>query len=937
MSETTSIPFFSPQWADPKDLEKILVQREGLLHESVSLLRDSVLTDSKHHLLFIGSRGSGKSHLVTLIQHRLGKDKTLRKKMRVAWLNEDETATSFLRLLVLIYRALSERYPEEFSKDTISNLMGTEPATARDQLERRIVADLEGKVAVVIMENLDSLFHHLPEKEQLSWRAFLQNHPIFTTVGTAQALFKEVSDRDNPFFGFFDTRHLKPLTVDEARSLLEKIARHNVRPDLLEYLQTSAGRSRVVAIRALAGGNPRLYVIFSELLTKAADLDDLVRPFEEMVEQQLTSYYQERLRWLSPQQREIIQLLSRNRHPLTVKKIAEGLFTTHNSITGQLKQLRAMGYLSSKQRGREVFYELTEPLMRLALQVKETHDRKPLTLIVDFLRVWYEHDELDAQLLTCDLESRVRAYYLEAKAAIEAGEPSLRQEYLRMQIEGIDLEHCTDEDLKYLRAAAEDSNEPADWLCVGAAAFWQNEFPLTISALTRVRNHPKSTAEQVAKAGIYSGLAHRHAGRADQAIAEFTEVIERDSTPGEELAGALFNRGWCHFRANDSESAVADYTRVAEMTRAPVDVIVKALQVLAATHREAGNLDRAIAIHSRIIGIDGARADDIAMALNDRGTIYLKRECMKQAIGDYTRVIELNGAPADQVAKALNNRGFVHCLAKNHREAIADHSRVIALSGAPAVQIANALNGRGAAYGESGDLEAALADFNQVLKLLDVPIIEVAKAFHNLGLSHHKNKCIDAAIEEYTKVIEMPEAPTELVIKAHTNRGFAAHAVGDHQLGLESFRKLLEIPKAADIEQTLIPSRLAAVSYVVVDLIFSESSDPKRWLGRISTFLQRFAHRAALPSLGEALVKQLPKVGESALNHAAWDAWVEAWTDEGDKLKPEDREQLDIPLRLLRTGIAYLKSEDEGELLALHAEERAILREALNLPPETVA
>ncbi|HQZ29603.1 MAG TPA: hypothetical protein PK648_15770, partial [Verrucomicrobiales bacterium] len=339
-SERPFLSHFSPQWTDPEYLEAILVQREDLLAESVASVRDSVLTDRRHHLLFIGPRGAGKTHFVTLIQHRLSQDTALDDRMRVAWLNEDETATSFLRLLIAMYRSLSERYPEEFPATTISALTGKDPLVAQEQLIRDLLRDLDGRVVVCLMENLDSLFRSLSLAEQRNWRAFLQNHPVIVTVGTAQALFDGIADHDEPFFGFFDTRHLQPLSVDEARDLLERIATLQGRTDLAEFLRTPIGRARVDAIRALAGGNPRLYLIFSDLLVNAAALDDLVRPFEEMVDRQLTSYYQERLRWLSPQQREIVQFLCRASSPVPVKHIAEGLFTTHNSITGQLKQLR---------------------------------------------------------------------------------------------------------------------------------------------------------------------------------------------------------------------------------------------------------------------------------------------------------------------------------------------------------------------------------------------------------------------------------------------------------------------------------------------------------------------------------------------------------------------------------------------------------------------
>ena len=102
---------FSPNRTDPEDLERINVQREDLLARSVAALRESVLTENKHHLLFIGPRGCGKSHLLTLIVHRLQGQADLADGLRIAWLNEDQTSTSFLDLLLRICRALAIATP----------------------------------------------------------------------------------------------------------------------------------------------------------------------------------------------------------------------------------------------------------------------------------------------------------------------------------------------------------------------------------------------------------------------------------------------------------------------------------------------------------------------------------------------------------------------------------------------------------------------------------------------------------------------------------------------------------------------------------------------------------------------------------------------------------------------------------------------------------
>ena len=76
-----SIWVFTPSRTDPKDLEFILVQRHQLLQDAVERVRESALTKHKHHLLFIGPRGCGKTHLVTLIVSRLLADPELADRM----------------------------------------------------------------------------------------------------------------------------------------------------------------------------------------------------------------------------------------------------------------------------------------------------------------------------------------------------------------------------------------------------------------------------------------------------------------------------------------------------------------------------------------------------------------------------------------------------------------------------------------------------------------------------------------------------------------------------------------------------------------------------------------------------------------------------------------------------------------------------------------
>lgn len=856
-SERPFISHFSPQWTDPDFLEAILVQRGDLLRESVAAVRASVLTDRRRHLLFIGPRGAGKTHLVTLIHHRLRQDPALADRMRVAWLNEDETASSFLRLLIAIYRSLSARYPDEFPAATLTALTGKDPDVAREQLTRDLLQHLGGRIVVCLMENLDRLFRSLSVAELRNWRAFLQNHPVIVTVGTAQALFNGIADQDEPFFGFFDTRHLQPLSADDARALLERIADLQGRRDLVEFLRTPTGRARVDAIRSLAGGNPRLYLIFSELLVNAAALDDLVRPFEEMVDRQLTSYYQERLRWLSPQQQEIVQFLCRANSPVPVKQIAEGLFTTHNSIAGQLKQLREFRYVDGHPLGREVLYELAEPLMRLALQVKETHDRRPLALIVDFLRIWHEQSELAERLAQCPGDSPARAYLESAHRLMLSG-PNLRHEFFRRDLDLIGPEQHDDTALEKARTLAK-GGQAADLLRLGRILNAREEWEEAIRTFTRVIEHENATPAEVAKALYSRGYAHYNAGRPEQDIADCTRAIELPGAPPEQVAWALHKRGIAHSEAGRTAEAIDDYTRAIELPGAP--------------------------------------PEPVARALVDRGVIHSEAGRETEATADFICVLKLPDAPPDQVALAFYNRGVRHTEAGRTTEAIAEYTRAIELPGARLRDVAWAFNNRGIAHSDAGRTQEAIADF--------------------------------------TRAMEQPES----VAAALNNRAAVEAEQGQHEAVLRDVGQLLTLSDESAVRETLVP-RLHHKASEVVHAAFAVTTDASRWTRLLTDFAGHFTRFGGLTQLGEAAVKHLPTLAASPLNHAAWDAWLGAWEAARAALPKKDqnqrpvRDQLDIPLRLLRAGIAWLKTKDDAHLLTLPREERRLLREALGLPAE---
>jgi tetratricopeptide (TPR) repeat protein len=326
------------------------------------------------------------------VYHRIIKQDDLRDKLRVAWLREEEWGvTSLLDLLLRIFRALEAEYPDEMPAEHVEAFYDLSPDAAEyaaGALLREIIGD---RTLLLFMENLDDLFQGLGDEGQKRLRAYLQDHPFCTILATSQSLFGGVSLQTSPFYGFFRINHLQELDLADAVSLLTKIAKLRNDRALASFIPTPTGRARIRAVQELAGGHPRIYVIFSQFLNRDS-LDALVTPFMSMLDD-LTPYYQARMAWLSPQQRKIVEFLCDRRHAVPVKEIAQRCFLTHQTASSQLKDLRDKGYARSHAVGRDSYYELREPLMRLCIEVKKNRG-EPIRLFVDFLRLWHSRDEL---------------------------------------------------------------------------------------------------------------------------------------------------------------------------------------------------------------------------------------------------------------------------------------------------------------------------------------------------------------------------------------------------------------------------------------------------------------------------------------------------------------------------------------------------------------
>lgn len=792
-SNRKAIWVFTPSRTDPKDLEFILVQRQNLLQDAVERVRESALTGHKHHLLFVGPRGCGKTHLVTLIVSRLANDETLTEDLRIAWLNEDETCTSLLEFLLKVHAALGKRYPLEYSEDMLTGAYDLKQDAALEFVSKQILSALGSRTLLVVAENLDAIFEGLGDSGQKQLRSFIQENSRLSIVATAQRLVEDLSNRNSPFFGFFQTEHLKPLTVEQANELLKNIALLQGKGSVVEFLSTSRGHSRVRAIHHLSGGNHRIYIVLSQFITRDS-VDALLEPFMKMVDE-LTPYYQERIRWLPSMQRKIVEYLCSCEGTVPVKEIAKRLFATSQTISSQLQDLREKGYVTANQRGRESLYEISEPLMRICVEVKDNQRLQPLRLLVDFLRVWYDDQELKTRLGKIEPASASCAY-LQSAIRLNGVEGNLRKQILLNNFplpiqetilpetrSGIVQGQIKLPEEVLLAMLSMSEKKPAE-------AISYLDDALTADAPSTIK-----VTLTLMRAQIYSSL-----GDLEKAISDYTAVIDSDGAPVEMVARALLNRASTYDRADNIQLEIADYSALIRLDGAPVEMIAKTLLNRALTYGQTGNTQLEIADYTALIDLEGAPIELIARALLNRGVTHGRMGESKLEIADYTALIDLDGAPVEQVARAFFNRGFAHGKAGNTHLEITDYTAVIGLDGAPIELVARALSNRGVAHGQTGNTQLAVADHSAVISLHGAPIEHLCRAYYNRGSTFSKAGETQLAIADYSALINLNGAPVHEVAKALINRGVNYGKEGETQLEIADYTSVIELDSAPVVQ-----------------------------------------------------------------------------------------------------------------------------------------
>lgn len=376
---------FTPSLLDHDTLEALFVHREHLVADAIARIERASTSKERASRLFVGPRGAGKTHLISLVYHRAKLLPGFGTSFQLAWLPEDLwTIGDFDDLADQIVESLEPPFE------------GSDGAGAAEVALPALAAE-RGPI-IVLIENLDQVLDDLGPEGQRRLRALMEGDRSIMLIATATRLGEDLLDQAVPFYGYFDTHTLERFGLDEAVEMLQRIAKARGDEGLVCELATPRARGRLAAVQHLAGGQPRIWSLFGTGLT-VEGLTDLVGLLLERFDD-LTPYYQERLARLAPNERKVVSALFRSDRSMSVREIAEASRVDQRSLAKTVSDLRDKGWLrartgllAAKTDKRRTYYDLQEPLARLAFQLKSSRGQ-PVKLVIDFLQSWFEEEEL---------------------------------------------------------------------------------------------------------------------------------------------------------------------------------------------------------------------------------------------------------------------------------------------------------------------------------------------------------------------------------------------------------------------------------------------------------------------------------------------------------------------------------------------------------------
>ncbi|HET6250523.1 MAG TPA: tetratricopeptide repeat protein [Tepidisphaeraceae bacterium] len=314
-----------------------------------------------------------------------------------------------------------------------------------------------------------------------------------------------------------------------------------------------------------------------------------------------------------------------------------------------------------------------------------------------------------------------------------------------------------------------------------------------ISDFTWVVEHKGVDSARIAEVIADRAWYYMEEKKFEKAIADCTRVINDSSAAEPIVLQCLANRGHSYAETKQYRQAVADYTRVLETKGANAAYRSQALYRRADCYDSLGEYDGELADCTNLIGMKGAKSGDVYGAHCLRAHVYYVQTKFQLAIADDTFCIETASADSPEfLAEELTRRAYGYSRVAAYQAGIADCTRAINMDGVSASARCDAHLNRARNYYASGKLDDAEKDFQCVLHYARATTTQTARALIGRSDILYDHCRFDEELAELSRVIAMKDVPTEQLFNALCDRGTTLEDMGREAEATADFTRVID-------------------------------------------------------------------------------------------------------------------------------------------------
>jgi Flp pilus assembly protein TadD len=421
---------YNPGRMNDDTIKTAFTARVDLLNRLIAeLSAENSKSIAQHHLV-VGMRGMGKTMLLARIAAEIRTNDDLSKRfVPLVFAEEQYSVDRLSKFWLNCLDALadaSERSGDDETGKRIDEIVRTlqshksvgneiiDPANDAELEAFLDVAEKLGKRPVLLVDNLQLVFERIASIEQHALRELLMRPGSPILIGASPSTPPELVDYKAAFYDYFKIHYLKPLSVDEMRAFMIKLAENSGRDDIRDKVIESPGR--IKSLRELTGGAPRtaatLFHIYAEDFSTGvfADLETLL--------DRVTPFYKSVIEELSDQQQVVVSAIAEHWAPITARDIADLTRLPIAGVSAQLDRLEKSGFLEKV----EIFgqksagFQIAERFFNIWFLMRSAsrRRRREVEFLVRFIESFYEAEDRRrlANHLMCECDFSPDRYLL---------------------------------------------------------------------------------------------------------------------------------------------------------------------------------------------------------------------------------------------------------------------------------------------------------------------------------------------------------------------------------------------------------------------------------------------------------------------------------------------------------------------------------------------